>query len=365
MSINPARCAKALTRLASTVTGLDYVRNTAATYGLTRTITNHLDGHAHKISATGLIGVEDIAIDPEHGVAYLSAADRRTAMNGDGSHTGALFRYDLTTPGAQPEQISDPDEPLYPHGISLWCAPDGHRELYVVVHLDHRHSVRRYIIDGPSARYVESFEHQLIRSPNDLTVVGEREFYVTNDHHFTTEIGQTVEHFLRLPLSDVIHVNHANYQVALSKVPFANGIVWHPDHCQIYLSAMTRREVWACDLLPDGRLRHARTFATNLCVDNIEIGSDRRLWIGGHPRVLQLPRYAKNADIASPSQVIALDPATGHYDTIFEDDGRQLSGCSVGANWRDRLLIGSVMEPFILDCTLSTAPSPNNLRPGR
>jgi len=35
---------------------------------------------------------------------------------------------------------------------------------------------------------------------------------------------------------------------------------------------------------------------------------------------------------------------------IYLNDGNPMSGSSVGAAYKDRLLIGSVFEPFILDC---------------
>jgi arylesterase / paraoxonase len=200
---------------------------------------------------------------------------------------------------------------------------------------------------------VQVFEHELIRTPNDLTVVGESEFYVTNDHKFTSGRGHAIESFLRLPLSDVVHVKGSTYQVALKNVPFANGIVWDPERRQIFVASTTRREVWVCNVGADSRLVRTRTFSTDMLVDNIEIGTDGKLWIGGHPKIIAFLRHAKDANALSPSEVIALDPTTGSYTTIYENDGSQLSGCTVGANWRNRLLIGSVAEPFILDCTLS------------
>jgi arylesterase/paraoxonase len=329
-----------------------YIVNSAAAYGLTRTVSNRLDGDAKRVSAPGLIGVEDIVVDQEKGVAYLSAADRRTQMSG-GSEVGGLWRYDLTVPEAEPERLScEPDVHVYPHGIGLWCAPDGHRELYVVDHAQGRHIVRRYRFEGNGLQLVQVFEHELIRTPNDLTVVGEGEFYVTNDHRFTSDRGQAIESLLRLPLSDVVHVKGSSYQVVLKNVPFANGIVWDPERHQIFVAASTRRQVWVCNIGADGRLVRTRTFSTDMAVDNIEIGTDGKLWIGGHPKLIPLLRHSKDVNALSPSEVIALDPTTGSYTTIYENDGSQLSGCTVGVNWRNRLLVGSVFEPFIIDCTL-------------
>ncbi|WP_435229313.1 SMP-30/gluconolactonase/LRE family protein [Streptomyces sp. Tue6028] len=347
--------ARTATGALAAITGAKYLANTAAVYGLTRKLAPRTGGDARRVTAPGLIGVEDLSIDEDNGIAYMAAADRRTARRG-GIESGGLYSYDLTQPDSEPQLISDPSVPLYPHGVSLWISPEGDRELYVVDHAGGRHSVRRYGVDKHRAELIDVYAHPLIHSPNDLTAIGPGEFYVTNDHGFHGQFGQAAEQFLRLPISNVVHVvttnNEVRYEVALKGVPFANGIAWHPTTGEMFLSAMTRREVWRCSVEADGTLRKIAAYPTDMCVDNIEIDAAGDLWIGGHPQILKLVQYDKNPAILSPSQVIRMNPRTGNYVTVFEDDGSLISGCSVGARWRDRLLVGCVMEAFIVDITL-------------
>lgn len=335
---------------------LGYCISTFGIYGFTRKLTPTDNHGLRAIRAPGLVGVEDISIDQERGVAYLSAADRRTQLAGGPEH-GGLYRLDLTRSGAEPERISDPDDGIYPHGIAVWVAPDGHRELYAIDHANGKHSVRRYLVTAEGLRLLRVYADQLIHAPNDLTVAGDGECYVTNDHGFRSPRTQAFEQFAGLAVSNVVHIRDSGgtvtYRKALTRVPYANGIAWHNQRREMFVAAMTRREIWRCTIDSGGGLRRTAAFGTDMCVDNIEIDADGALWIGGHPKVYQMLKHAKDPRAHSASQVIRMDPATGHYLTVFEDDGAVLSGCSVGARWNDRLLIGSVFEPFIVELPLA------------
>ncbi len=331
---------------------LGHLVNTFNIYGFTRRLVPTENRGLRKITASGLIGVEDISIDQERGIAYLSAADRRTQLSGGPEH-GGLYRLDLTDADADPELISESDEGIYPHGIAVWIAPDGRRELYAIDHAEGRHSVRRYLIDGDRLRLLRVYSDRLIHAPNDLTVAGDGQCYVTNDHGFRGPRAQSLEQFSGLAVSNVIHIGdsggNVTYAKALTRVPYANGIAWHQKRSEMFLAAMTRHEIWRCTIGPSGALHRNAVFRTDMCVDNIEIDSDGALWIGGHPKVYQALKHAKDPRAHSASQVIRMDPDTGEFVTVFEDDGAILSGASVGARWNNRLLIGSVFEPFIIE----------------
>lgn len=339
---------------------IGYLVNSFNAYGFTRKL-RPTDNHClRRIEAPGLIGVEDISIDQARGMAYLSAADRRRQL-ADGSEHGALFRLDLSDPDAGPERISASGEGIYPHGIAVWIAPDGHRELYAIDHAGGKDSIRRYRVRDDGLELLRVYADPLIHAPNDLTVAGDGQCYVTNDHGLRKPWARTIEEFTAMPVSNVIHINDdgntVSYDKALTGVPYANGIAWHAQRAEMYVAAMTRRQVWRCSLDADGQLRRNAVFDTNLCVDNIEIDADGALWIGGHPKVYQMLKHMQDARAHSASQVIRMDPATGDYETLFEDDGAIVSGSSVGARWRSQLLVGSVCEPFIIELQLAVPAS--------
>ncbi len=66
------------------------------------------------------------------------------------------------------------------------------------------------------------------------------------------------------------------------------------------------------------------------------------------------PAFAKDPSSRSPSQVLKLTMDSGEPKTaeVYLNNGDPLSGSSVAARWRDRLLIGTVYDPAFLDCRL-------------
>ena len=72
-------------------------------------------GVCRQVTAGGVVGIEDIAIDPETKIAYLAGYDRRRAfaMAEDPAHPvkptdvrGAVWTYDLNTPDAVPSDAT-------------------------------------------------------------------------------------------------------------------------------------------------------------------------------------------------------------------------------------------------------------------
>ena len=79
------------------------------------------------------------------------------------------------------------------------------------------------------------------------------------------------------------------------------------------------------------------------------------LWIGCHPKLLTFVKYSKDPQALSPSQVIKVaQKPSGQYDinVIYLNEGRPLSGSSVGAVFKDTLLIGSVFDERFLLCRM-------------
>ena len=79
------------------------------------------------------------------------------------------------------------------------------------------------------------------------------------------------------------------------------------------------------------------------------------MWIGCHPKLLTFVKYSKDPQALSPSQVIKVTQTSpGQYDVteIYLDNGRPLSGSSVAAVFKDKLLIGSVFDERFLLCRL-------------
>jgi arylesterase/paraoxonase len=328
-----------------------WVYDSMRVMGMFRTVKDQFAGTTQRIEAAGLVGVEDISVDFANGVAYLSATDRRAQQSGK-SPMGAIFRYDLRDPSAVPQRISSEPESFAPHGLSLWRSPSGELELYVIDHGQGQHRVRRFRVSGQKLELLQIFESALLVSPNDLAVVGPGRFYVTNDHYFVQQPWRMLEDYLRLPLSQLIYFDQGQARVAQSGFAYANGVAWHAGLNTLFVAALGSNEIRAFQPEPDGSLREQARFDADSAVDNIEIGTDGNLWIGAHPKPLQFVQHAKTAAKLSPSQVLRMNPQTGAVVVVYQSLGHEISGSSVGAQWHERLLIGSVFEPFILSARM-------------
>jgi hypothetical protein len=89
--------------------------------------------------------------------------------------------------------------------------------------------------------------------------------------------------------------------------------------------------------------------------DNIEVDAGGRLWIGAHPKLLQVQAFMNDPASLAPSQVVrVVKGSDGKWavDEVFLDDGKQIAAATAAAARGDRLLIGQLFGKGILDCTM-------------
>jgi arylesterase / paraoxonase len=315
---------------------------------------------------TGLPGSEDITVHPAGDHAYISSDDRRSVMAGE-PVPGAIFRHDLTGRGIEPVNLTpDAGNDFRPHGIALYVGEDGRETLFVVNHPGAPHFAASLHHDGPD-HTIEIFAvtdsgltHQrtisgdLLISPNDVIAIDHERFYFTNDHGSRPGLRRSLETYLRLPWSNVVYFDGEHLEVVAEGLSYANGINLSPDGDFLYVAEVTRNRVREYRRDPDtGRLDESRRFDIGFGVDNIEVDhTSGDLWIGGHVKLLTFVRHLNNPEVPAPSQVVRVEVDEDDYRvyTVFMDDGRLISGASVGTAYPDGLLVGSVFEPHIVDC---------------
>jgi len=317
----------------------------------------HTPGVCTKVA--GVVGAEDITIDPETGVAYISACDRRRAGRGEAVR-GGLYAYDLAASEPRIRDLTpDAGPDFQPHGMSLYRAPDGTRVLFVINHGGGEHAVEIFDLRNGRLVHRARIRGEQLVSPNDVAGVGADAFYVTNDHGHPSGFMRTLEDYLRLRSSSVYYYDGGLFHRVLSGVGAANGINTTPDGRTLYLDAASERMLYVYDRDPGtGDLSERARVAIGGFPDNVELSEEGDLLIAVHVKVLELVAHMKDASALSPSEIILISihgerPYT--REMLYLDLGRQISGASVGAIWKDRMLIGAIFEPFLLDCRL--APS--------
>jgi arylesterase / paraoxonase len=315
---------------------------------------------------SGVVGVEDIAIDPETKIAYLAGYDRRQIIGPGGSPgknvRGAIWTYDLNVTDAVPVDATAAALPdgFSPHGISFYRGAEGSKALFVISHAGGKHTVEIFDIVGPTLTHRRTVAGREMVSPNDLVAVGPDAFFVSNDHGNASGWRRTAEDYMRLRQSTVQLFDGQKFSTALSEIGGANGINVSADGRSLYLSAASERTVYVYDRDPaTNALSKRAAVAVPGFADNIDVLANGDLLLGLHSKVLPFLEHVGDATKHSPSHVMLFKPdGKGGFvaGTIYYNLGEEISGASVGASVDKRLLIGSVFEPKILDCAWNDAP---------
>ncbi|MEH6345767.1 MAG: hypothetical protein V7785_11820 [Bermanella sp.] len=319
--------------------------------GQFKQIDSHFSGSCQVIE--GVVGAEDISFLPNQDVALISAYDRRAGKAGEDKKAG-IFSYDLNTKAIN--KISPALDDFSPHGLSLYTLEDGTQRLFVINHANGQHQVNIFdLIDGflVLKNTVQS-SHMI--SPNDLVAVGPNQFYLTNDHKYASGIMHTLEDYLRWRVANVVFYDGENFKEVIADVGYANGINVSKDGELLYLNSITalNTQIFKRNK-QNNELTLQETIHIGSGVDNIEVDDNGDLWMGAHPQLLKFVKHAEDENALSPSQVIKLSKGESGYqiEEVYLDSGAQMSGSSVAAVKHDRMLMGAVFDPKILDCTMA------------
>lgn len=296
---------------------------------------------------------EDIQIDRNRSIAYLSSLDRRALVKGENVE-GTVLQLDLTTDPLQTAvALVNAPAGFRPHGMSLYRMGDGKQRLFVISHpQDAGHTIEIFEQDA-DRRFVHvgTVRDPLLLSPNAIVAVGPGQFYVANDKGATNFFERMREFVLRSGLSTVVYYDGSGMRVAADGLKSAVGMGISPDGLTLYVAETLGKRVSTYTRDPvSGELRLAERIPLEGSPDNINVDSDGTLWIAIHAKLIDLIRHF--GDPAHPAPTTILRHAAGVTETVLVDDGRAISAGSVGATFDGRLYIGSITEPRIRICRL-------------
>lgn len=304
----------------------------------------------------GVVGAEDITVNRATGYAYISS-DNRRATQGGRPVSGAIYGIDLAQDAPEPVLLwRGPDDYFHPHGLGLFVPDEGEAALMAINHpLNDSHRIEVFAIpEQETLVHVRTVTDRALVSPNDIAVVGPRQFYVTNDHGYPAGWRQAAEDYLGLPLATVAYFDGDGSSVVATGFRYANGITMSQDGGEILVAETTGRRVTILDRDPArGALVRRKSIDVDTGVDNLEWAPTGELLVAGHPRLFDFLAHAGNPTARSPSQVKAVSVA-GEPEVVelYVSDGSEISGASVAAAFGARMLIGSVFENRVLLCDL-------------
>ncbi len=316
-------------------------------------IDNHFQGETQKIS--GFYGTEDITIDQTTGIAFLSSDNRWATSLKNSPVKGAIYILNLNDSILTPVSKTDnfPQEDFHPHGISFYQTPEGKKMLFVVNHRNSGAFVEIFEYKNDSLQHKTSVKGSLMISPNDVVGVGENQFYFTNDHDEKLSSSRTIKDYLQIGMGNICYFDGQKIiKTPFDGLKYANGINKSADGKKIYLAETTAKRITVFDRnIETGVLTKSNEIDTNTGVDNIELDTEGSLWVGCHPQMLKFLGHAKDEKALSPSEIIKiklLDNGKFEQTTVYLNDGSEISASSVGAVYKDKLLIGPVFQGHIV-----------------
>jgi arylesterase/paraoxonase len=301
---------------------------------------------------TGAGSAEDIQIDQQTGIAYLSAYDRRAVVRGE-TVTGTILQLDTNRDDPQPmPALSSVPQGFKPHGLSLVYGQDGRAHLYVISHLsDERHTVEHFVRapDDALFAHVDSIENPLFNSPNDLVATAENLFFVANDSGAQSGFQRATEILFARPMAPLVRYDNGTVSVVRNDLAGSSGI--NADDNYLYVSETLGKRFTAFSL-KDLTGEPLLSIDLPSSPDNIDVASDGSVWVAAHANTFALIKHFGDATSPAPSQVFRIAPPDFEPQQVFLDLGETLSAGSVGATYGSWLVMGSITEPKILLCRL-------------
>lgn len=296
---------------------------------------------------------EDIQIDRNRSIAYLSSLDRRGLIDGK-AVAGTVLQLDLVSNPLRvaPALASAPAD-FRPHGLALYRMGDGKQRLFAISHpagKDHSVEIFEQAADGLFA-HIGSVRDPLLVSPNAIVTTGPQQFYVANDKGAKSALERLREFVFRSGMSTVVYHDGNSTRIVADGLKSAVGMGLSPDGLTLYVAETLGKRLSVYSRNPlNGDLRFLRHVELDGSPDNVNMDSDGTVWIAVHARLLDLIRHFGDATRHAPTTIMR--HTAGVTDTVYVNDGSQISAGSVGAAFGGRLYIGSITEPKLLVCRL-------------
>jgi arylesterase/paraoxonase len=317
-----------------------------------KTLKPHSSCTCQKIE--GVPGPEDLAVDHETGITYISSFDRWAWKAGE-LKQGAIHGYKIKADKGELRNLTaDLEMEFYPHGLSLFDDPAGGKLLFVINHRKDGHSVEIFAVNGMSLAHKETVTGDLMISPNDVAAVGPRQFYFSNDHGATSGLSRTLEDYLQQKKANLVYYNGKSFSIVVEDIAYANGVAVTGDGETLFLASTIGKKlrVFRRDI-KSGSLELAQTIDIGTAGDNIDIDNRGRILLTCHPKLLTFVKHSNDSTKKSPSQILEVKEEGGKYkaEEIYLNMGDDISGASVAAPFGNRLLVGAVFERYFLDCS--------------
>ncbi|MCB1141669.1 MAG: arylesterase [Leptospiraceae bacterium] len=304
----------------------------------------------------GIPGPEDMALDRETGILYVSSHERRIE-----GRLGEIYIINLNSPNPIAEKVSLDSYPVSfaPHGLHL-ARYKGELKLFVISHKDpgqDKHSIEVFRVDKNQLSHETTLEDPSLESPNDLFALPDGRIFVSNDHPKGSYLKKLFLDAFRIRSSKISYFDGNSWSLLEPETVLGNGILVTQNHSGelLYWASTIEEKVFQFKIQPtqNGRidLKLLRSIEIGSGVDNLEPEESGTILVAAHKSLFRFLKHADDEKLTSASQIFRFDEE-GNFSEIFSSDGEEISASSTGISYKDRLIIGQVFNPFLLNCPL-------------
>ena len=316
-------------------------------------------------------GTEDIALDTSRGYPRLivSCDERRDTIP---VVSGSFYAINLETGEALPFTFDQDPSTLYPndtnladwhpHGIAL-ARIDGTDYLYSVTHRGKKkrdfrsNEILRFRIGADTLFYDTTFTDGELRAPNDIFVLSDGSFYVSNILK-NSSTWQFIRGAFGARTGNIVYYNPESgiWDVAIPRQAYPNGIYVDEEARSLYMVHGACKEVNRYSIAAPGMIEpESKTTSPQKITmgDNLTRDSEGYLWTTSHPCLFRFLKHSKKRRKHSPSLAYRIDPNTLEAELVFQDNGSTISAASTALWYGGKLYLSQVFEDFVLEVNLA------------
>ncbi|XP_013071047.2 serum paraoxonase/lactonase 3-like [Biomphalaria glabrata] len=315
-------------------------------------------------------GSEDLQVTSD-GLAFISSGVMYDAMSPQFKDfivrqniRGRIMLYDFSQPEQGLTELSIEAgstlllKKFRPHGISI--IEDRVKREHLVYVINHQgleqDRVEKFRF-RPSTRtlvHLKTFTSDLLRVTNDLALVQEDQFFISNYLYFKTYTMSVVEHLLPVGLGSLVFFNGSQFEMMVSGLLGPNGVTLSLNGRFLYVAYPLGEKMEVYQRLNNNRLRLVQSVMLYTSPDNFHLSmSGNELYVGAHPIPHKALDHLNQPQHTAPSSVLRVPLHHGlviedKVTELFYDHGDFIAGSSVAAVYQNQLLIGSVMNKLVL-----------------
>jgi len=330
---------------------------------------NHYPGPCSVVESAGL-GSEDLEVTSQgqafitSGVAFSTSKPKVLEYMQQKDIKGRIFLYSFKHPqkGAIALQITPSGSfslsDFRPHGISvLEDSTKGEHLLYVVNHpFPKPDAVEKFRFkpDTQELIHLKSFTSEQMRITNDLAVLEEDQFYISNFIYSKSPIMFHVETLVPLAWGSILFFDGEEFGNVAPGLVVPNGVTLSKDKRFLYVAMAIEQELRVFEIKADKSLVLVQNVFIHSFPDNLHLSQDgHTIYVGSHPIIHLAMAHLADPWLKAPSQALSFPLQDGLVqvesgEELLYDDGRLIKASTVAAVFDGKLMVGTLHDKLLV-----------------